>query len=276
MTEWHADDAQLGAFRDGTLAAVAATSVEAHLIGCARCRATLAHLTDDVAPAERRDRMWAAIEDGIDRPSHDWRGHAWLQMTIGAPSLLWATIGLVLALVAIPVVASFGNTRAAVAVLFALAPLAPVLGAVLAYRADTDPAGELAAAAPLMSVRLVLLRAATVLVVAIPMGIAASVLLPVPFHLVIGWLLPGLALCAVVLACASRVDPTRLAAALALAWAVAVAAAFANTRNVALNTALEQLFVNQQLTQAAFGTVAVVAAIVAVTRRAEIRPWSTS
>jgi hypothetical protein len=275
MTDWHADDAQLTAFRDGTLAPIAAASLEAHLIGCARCRTALAHATVGDATG-RRDRIWHAIEDRIDRPSHDWRGQWWLQTTIGTPSLVWASVALLLTLLAIPLFASIGSERAAVAVLYAIAPLAPVVGAVLAYRSDTDPAGELASASPLASVRLVLMRAAVVLVVAVPVGLAAAALLPVPFHLVIGWLLPGLALCAVVLAAASRVDPTRLAAALALAWAVVVAAAFANTRNVALNAALEQLFVNQRFTQVAFGALAAVATAVAVTRRADIRPWSTS
>lgn len=276
MTDWHAGHQQLVAFGDGSLAPVAAASVETHLVACESCRDAMRRVDDPAATGEvRRERIWMTIADRIDRPSHEWRGHRWVRMTIGAPSLCWATVALVLVLIAVPIGASAGSARAAVAVLFALAPLAPVLGTVLAFRSDTDPAGELAAAAPLVSMRLVLMRAAVVLGVALPVGIVASALLPVRFTLVIGWLLPGIGLCALVLACASRMEPSRFAALLAVGWAAAVATAFTRSRHLPLDVALEQIFVNQQLTQTVFGAIAVIAAIVVLARRAEVRPWST-
>lgn len=277
MTDWHAGEDQLVAFRDGSLAPVTAASVETHVVACGSCRGALRRLGAVAGEVEvRRERIWSTITDQIDRPSRGWHGNRWLRTTVGAPSLRWATVALVVALIAIPVGASVGNERAAVVALFALAPLAPVLGAVLAFRCDTDPAGELSAATPLVSMRLVLMRAAVVAAAATPVGVTASALLPVSFTLVIGWLLPSVGLCALVLASAARVDPTRFAAVLAAGWAAAVAAAFSGTRNLRLEAALEQLFVNQQLTQTVFGAVAIIAAIVVFACRDEARPWSTS
>lgn len=275
MTNWHASNDQLAAFDRGVLDPVGASSVETHLVACSVCRTTLREIAAGVEEdGARRERMWETIADRIDRPSRVWPGRGWLQATVGAPSLRLATVGLVLALISVPVFGAVGNVRAAVAVLFALAPLAPVLGAVLAFRADTDPAGELAVACPLVSMRLVVMRAAVVAGVAVPVGVVASALLPVPFTLMLGWLVPGIGLCSVVLAAAARVEPTRLAAVLAAGWAGAVAVAFAGTRNLRLEAALEQLFVNQQLTQTLFGVLTVIAAVTVFVRRADFRPWS--
>jgi len=277
MRDWHITDDQLAAFGGGTLDPVAASSVETHLVACDACRSVLRQHAADVEDAAiRRERIWASIGDRIDRPTRMWPGRGWLQATVGAPSLFVATAALVVALISVPVLGSLGDPRAAVAVLFALAPLAPVLGTALAFRADTDPAGELAMACPLVSLRLVLMRAGVVLGVATPVGVAASALLPVPFTLVIGWLLPGVGLCSIVLAGAARFEPTRLAAVLAAGWASAVAVAFAGTRNLRLEAALEQLFVNQRLTQTVFATLTVMAAGFVFVRRADVRPWSTS
>ena len=66
-----------------------------------------------------------------------------------------------------------------------------------------------------------------------------------------------------------------IAAVLAAGWAAAVAVAFTRTRHLRLEAALEQLFVNQQLTQTVFGVVAVIAAVVVFAHRAEVQPWST-
>lgn len=277
MNEWHVDPTDLAAFRDGALSAVAATSAEAHLVACARCRLVLATIGGaSSADADRRARVWAGVADRIDRPSHDWGGHWWLKATVGTPALCSAAVALLVALLVVPVAAAAGSTRAATAVLYALAPLAPVLGAVLAYRSDADPAGEIVCATPLASARLVLARAAVVLAVAIPVGLCASALLPLPLRLVVGWLVPGVALCAVVLACASRIEPSRLASALALAWSLAVGAALARTRTLPIEVALDRIFVNQVATQVVFGVVAIVAAFVVGARRADLRLWSSS
>lgn len=276
MSDWHASDADLAAFSTGTLPGVVAASVETHLVACDRCRIALRRMRSDAADArEQRDHVWAGIADRIDRPTRDWRGHRWLQVTIGSPALCLVTAALVLVLLTIPVVAAAGSTRAAVAMLFAVAPLAPVVGAVLGFRSDTDPGGELAMAAPLMSFRLVLARAAVVSAFAIPAAVLSSVLMPVPFTLVIGWILPGLAFSAVVLACASRVDATRFACALAVGWAVGVVVAFTGSRRIPLDDALNGLFVNQLATQVVFAVAAVVAATVVYIRRADQRIWST-
>jgi hypothetical protein len=199
-----------------------------------------------------------------------------VRVTIGTPTLALVAALLVVVLVAVPVLAAAGGTRAATAVLFAFAPLVPVLGVVLAFRADTDPAGELSVATPLASIRLVLLRTAVVLAIAMPVGVFASALVPAPFGLVIGWLLPGLALCGIVLACSSRLDPARLGAVLAGGWAVAVGASFVRTRAVALDLALEAIFVNQELTQIVSALVVCAAAVFIALQRTEIRPRSSS
>lgn len=275
MSDWHASEADLTAFSNGTLPSVGAASVETHLVACDRCRMTLRRMRSDAPVArEQRDRMWAGLADRLDRPTRDWRGHRWLQVTIGSPALCLVTAALVIVLLTIPVVAAAGSTRAAVAMLFAIAPLAPVVGAVLGFRSDTDPAGELAMAAPLVSFRLVLARAAVVSAFAIPAAMLASALMPVPFTLVIGWILPGLAFSAVVLAFASRVDATRLAGALALGWAVGVLVAFTGSRRIPLDAALNGLFVNQFATQVGFAVATVVAASVVYIRRADQRIWS--
>lgn len=277
MRGWHIPEDQIAAFADGALDPVAASSAEAHLVACDACRSALRRqAASSEEAAARRERMWASIGDRIDRPTRMWPGRGWVQATVGAPSLRAATAALALALISVPVLGSLGEPRAAVALLFALAPLAPVLGTALAFRAGTDPAGELALACPLVSLRLVLMRAGVVLGVATPVGVAASALLPVPFTLVMGWLLPGIGLCSVVLAGAARFEPSRLAAVLAAGWAGAVAAAFAGTRHLRLEAALEQLFVNQRLTQAVFATLTVLAAGFVFARRADVRPWSTS
>ena len=56
----------------------------------------------------------------------------------------------------------------------------------------------------------------------LPIGLLTSVLLPVPTSMLLGWLLPGLALCAVVLAAGTRFDPAKVGAALVIGWAAFV------------------------------------------------------
>ena len=123
-----------------------------------------------------------------------------------------SALALLVGLLAVPVILSITNPRAGIAWFLAVAPAVPVAGAVLAYRVASDPAGEIAVASPLHTFRIVVMRTAVVLAAALPIGLLTSVLLPLPTSRLLGWLLPGLALCAVVLAAGTRFDPAKVGA----------------------------------------------------------------
>ena len=137
------------------------------------------------------------------------------------------------------------RAKRAVTWFVAFAPTVPIAAAVIAYATAADPAGNTGAATPLHSFRLVVLRTAILLAAVLPVGLLASVLLPVPTSLVLGWFLPAVAVCAIVLAVGSRYDPRWVAASLAVGWAAVVLGGFARLRALPLTEALEQLSVNQ-------------------------------
>ncbi len=88
-TTWHVPDAQLDAFAAGSIDAVHAASVEAHLLHCEVCRAELAgrRPTHD-HPAEGAEAVWARIIDEVDRPSRRLAGRSpWAMVTLGTPAL---------------------------------------------------------------------------------------------------------------------------------------------------------------------------------------------
>ncbi len=100
---------------------------------------------------------------------------------------------------------------------------------------------------------------AILLAAVLPIGLIASVLLPVPTTLVLGWFLPAVAVCAIVLAVGTRHNPMWVAGSLAVGWAAVVLGGLARLRDVPLTDALEQLSVNQPLVQIGSLIVAVVA-----------------
>ena len=263
--EWHAPPDQLAGFRDGTIRPVLAASVEAHLVTCTHCRSALAAVTPgDV----RQERMWARIADEIDRPRRAFTPRrTWARVTLGSPPLLVATLLTVMAVVVVPLLVGQLNTRAGVTALLGLAPLAPVVAAAAAFRPSVDPAGQLAAATPMATMRLVVLRALVVVIAAIPVGLGTAVALPVRTTLLLGWILPGLALCLVVLAAGPRLEPTRLAIGLALGWMMLVTSLAHRARRGDIADRLSDWVVNQPATQAAFAIVAIAAAGVLVLRR---------
>jgi Putative zinc-finger len=272
--EWHAPAIQLVDFRDGTIGPVHAASVEAHLLACVECRAALAAVT----PSDgRQNRVWSQIADEIDRPgrafSPPW---TWARVTLGSPPLLGATLLTVLAVLVAPLLVGAMNGRAGVTALLGLAPLAPVVGAAVAFRPTVDPAGQLAAAAPMATMRLVVLRALVVTVAALPLGILAAIAFPVRTSLLLGWIVPGVALCLVVLAAGTRFEPTRLAIGLALGWLMVVTSFAHRARRGDVTTRLSDWIVNQPATQVAFALVAVAAAVVLVMRRDTVVNWRMS
>jgi len=252
---WHVAPDDLGAFVTGRVHGVSADSIEAHLLRCDRCRATLR----DVAVREERDRLWEAISLEVDQPGRWAHRATWFRVAVGTPHLAMAGAVLAVIFIAVPLLASLVSERATVTWFVAFAPAVPIAAAVIAYATAADPAGNTGAATPLHSFRLVALRTAILLAAVLPIGLLASVLLPVPTSLVLGWFLPAVAVCAIVLAVGSRYDPRWVAGSLAVGWAAAVLGGFARLRELPLTEALEQLSVNQPVVQIGSVIVAVAA-----------------
>lgn len=262
-SQWHVGSADLVAYGGGSLAGVAADSVEAHLLRCDACRSALAARV----PAGERERRWDLIAAAIDRPTGRSRVAAWLRLAVGTPELVISAASLLVALLAVPLLLTIGNPRAGITWFLALAPAAPVAGAVLAYRAAADPAGEISLATPMHSFRIVLIRASVALAAAIPVGMLTSALLPSHTVLLLGWLVPGVAFCAVVLAAGTWCNPATVGAVLAGGWAVFVVGGFARERELPVATALEQVAINAPAFQLSFVVIAVLALGVFLVRR---------
>jgi hypothetical protein len=103
----------------------------------------------------------------------------------------------------------------------ALAPVLPLVGVALSFGDRTDPTLEVATASPYSQVRL--LAARTFFVVATSLVPAALV---TPFltgdrFFSVAWMLPALAMSAVVLAAARRVQPALTATVLSAGWVMA-------------------------------------------------------
>ena len=271
---WHVDRETILAYRDGQLGPVPAASLEAHVMRCETCRAAVAAATDDTARAAQ-DARWSAIADRVDTPDRRLVDRRWwMQVTAGSPMLLRSAVLLVVVLAAVPLLLALESPRAGVAAFWAVAPVVPLAGVALAYRREIEPAGALAAATPMASMPLLLVRSLVVFAAAAPMAALTALVLPVPWHLLIGWLLPGIAFPAVVLAVGTRVDPTTTAAGLAVAWTSVVAASVYRWRHLELEAQLRTSFVNGPAFQLTMVLVGCVAAIFYWSRRDQLASWS--
>ena len=223
MTTWHADPNDLAAYGAGDDDPVLAASVETHLLRCADCRATLAR----TATAADTERRWDSLSAVVDSP----RSAPLARLGVATRPLRAAWLLAALLVLLVPVVPALVTGRGLPTLLLALAPIAPSLAVVLAYRTSADPAGEMALAAPVAGLRIVSARALMVGLVAAPLGVAAALLLDQPLPVALGWLLPGLAMSSLVLlAGTTRVDPALVAGVLGTAWALAVGMPAASRR----------------------------------------------
>ena len=217
MTQtWHADDETLESWASGTASPVLAASVEAHLLRCDECRRRTVATAGGTSRADGV-RRWAVLADEVDRP----RSAPLMRLGLATPDLRAAWLAALTVLLALP--AAIGLVGDRLPLVTALAPVAPLAAVALAYRGSSDPAGELALAAPTAGLRLVAARAVLVALSAVPLGVGGALLAGLPVAVALGWLLPGAALAAlVVLAGTTRTDPSVVAAALGSVWAVAV------------------------------------------------------
>jgi len=274
-TEWHAEPEELAAYLAGEASPPLAASVEAHLVGCERCRAAIAVVGGSSAEAER-DASWSRLADLIDRPSPTLlsrltRGHWYARSVVATPTMLQATLVAVLLVGVVPLVVAATAGDAGLVALLVVAPLAPVAAVALAYRDRTDPVGETSLATPAAGLRLVALRSLLVSAVAMPaalvvLGAVDLWIQDVPVHLALAWCLPGLALAAVVLlAGTTRIDPLHVAVAAGAGWALLVGTAVTVRR--ALRPEVFVDLIAHPSVQGAALTIALGAVLLTVARR---------
>lgn len=234
MTAWHIDDAALAAYTSGTAPMSVAASAESHLLSCADCRRRVAA----AVPRPRLDAIWAEVTETLDAPRPGWAerlltrlgmAEHTARLVASAPSLRLAWFaGVALCLLFAVTAAATSGPRGLLPFLM-IAPLLPVAGVAVAYGQHTDPTYELTLVAPYSSLRLLLLRAAAVLVSTLPLAALAGLLLPGPGWVALAWLLPALGLSALVLLLGMYADPLWSAVGVALGWVTLVGSAFLRT-----------------------------------------------
>lgn len=238
---WHIESAVLREYTDGTLAATQQFSVEAHLMACARCRSVLARFVDH----EALGRSWEAVESATSAPAPKGVERALVgvgvsehvaRLLAATPSLRrsWLLgIGAVLALA----VGVANGASSGYLFFLAVAPLLPLAGVAAAFGPGVDPTYEIGLAAPMRSFKLLLIRAAAVLVATIALGLVAGLFVPQSWA-ALAWLLPSLALVTSSLALSTWIQPIRAAVGTALVWgAVVVLVASSASSSVAVRSA---------------------------------------
>lgn len=233
-TTWHAGSDLLTRYAAGDADDVVASSLEAHLVACATCRARLR----DHVPKERLAASWDCVVQALDAPRRGVLERVLTRLGVRAstarllaatPTLRWSWLASMAVAVAFALSAAARPSTSALVFLLA-APLVPLVGVAVAFSAALDPSAEMVDATPLGGLPLLFLR--TVASVAPSMAVAAvSGLLVAPVAETWAvWLLPALALSALSLLLASLAPIGRVAGALASVWAVAVVATEAVAR----------------------------------------------
>ena len=230
----------LAAYVEGSLDDVRASSLEAHLLTCDRCRDGVATSTT----ADAIDRLWGGVVDTIDTPHRSAVERLLLALRVpehlarllmATPSLRLSWLvaeALALGFAVIAANGTSGQDEELVLFLFlVVAALLPVAGVAVAFGPGIDPTYEVAAAAPMPADRLLLIRAAAVLASSVSITALAALALPDLDAIAAAWLLPALGLTAATLALGTWVRPLVAAASVALTWVLFAAAAAVSTQD---------------------------------------------
>jgi hypothetical protein len=223
---WHAGPDLLAAYRTGQIDPAQAASVEAHLIGCAQCRAAVAAGFD----ISRLERMWSTVEETVDTPRSRWlvqllerlrlpRHIARLVAAVPAARQAWAfgVASSTLVAVGFAVMVDRGD-----AALLLVAPLLPLAGVALTFGPFADPAYEIGLATPTPALRLLLLRTAAVVIGSLVIVGGAAAVVPGVGWEAAAWLLPALGLTCASLALATWLPLLAGLSVAAAGWVVAV------------------------------------------------------
>lgn len=174
----------------------------------------------------RIDANWRAITFELDAPVPSWTervlrrvgfSSATARLVAATPALRRSWAAALIAVVLVGLIAA-GDDPSNITAMLVLAPLVPVLGVALAYGPNVDPIHELSLATPMRGLRVLTIRAATVLTVAVA-ALAGTVLLSSASNaLAFVWLLPGLALTSLTVALMTTTTPRRSVAIVAAGW----------------------------------------------------------
>jgi hypothetical protein len=272
--EWHVDGDDLAAYAEGRTGAVMLASIEAHLIACERCRSALSHQVH--ADDTHDEHVWAGIAERVDRGNRlfSWSSRL-LMVSLSSPPLALVTALLAGMLIVFVCVARVSEARHATAVLVSVGPLVPLVGARIAFGRHVDPAGTMAASAPLAAGRVASARALVATVIACLAGIVVSPLTTLDARDSIVWLLPALALSAISVAIATYVDSTLPTVAFSIGWLAVVGAWLGEVPRSLRGVSVDGLATDRPAVQAALLVATVGAFAVCVVRRDADPNWRT-
>ena len=273
--EWHIDDDDLVAYAEGRIGPVMMSSIEAHLLACARCRGAVTqrvHAGNETVD----DPVWAAIAERVDGGNRllSWSSRP-LVLSLSSPPLAFVTALLAALLITFVCVARLSDARNATTMLVSFGPLVPLVGARIAFGRSVDPAGTMSAAAPLAAGRVASTRALVVTVIACLAGILVSPLTTLGPDDAVVWLLPALALSATAVAIATYVDSTVPTVSLAFAWLVIVAAWLADVPRALRGVSVDGLATDRPAVQATLLVATAAAFAVCYVRRDTDPNWRT-
>lgn len=223
---WHADPSTLERYGEGSLGPVTASSIEAHVISCETCRHVLSSAMIERSGA-RLARVLDGVVDVVDGPERSLLERAMVKVGVRdhVARLLAATPSLqvswfaALALVLGTAVLAAGNSHGGGRLFFLLvAPVLPVTGVAAAFGPRVDPAHEVATAAPMHGLSLLLVRSVAVLGTTVLLAGIATLALPHTDWQAAAWLLPALGLSATTLALATWWRPVTAAVVTTLSW----------------------------------------------------------
>lgn len=176
----------------------------------------------------RIEANWRAITFELDAPtpSRLERMLTRIGVSSGTARLVAATPALrrswaaALAMVVLLGMFAAGERADDVTAMLLLAPLVPVLGVALAYGPNVDPIHELGVATPMRGLRVLMIRAVTVLAIAVAVIAGTTLLVVENKFLAAVWLLPAFACTGLALSLMTVTSPRRAVAAVASGWAV--------------------------------------------------------
>ncbi len=227
-TTWHAPASLIEQYAadPSSVDDARASSLEAHLVGCAACRDALDTMVGPFVAVE----SWSALVDVIDRPHErllEWGlrrmrvPEGWSRLLGATPAFTLAWLAAVAAITALIVALAGAND--ATGGFLVVAPLVPLVLVTGVFAPVSDPAGEAGVATAMHGFGLVVRRAVIVGVTAfVALGVADLALgdLGAP---VAAWVLPSLVLSVSVIALATWIPAEVAAVVLVGAWLIGVA-----------------------------------------------------